>query len=145
MTYRIAIPSRNRADKQKTLYNLPESVWPNVSIFVPDFNVDEYKQKLPSEVKIVSVSENGIRATRQAMFDSVENGKILMLDDDLTFWKRNKEGNKFKRIDKEETGGLIEAIVCLLDIFTAVGLTDKFMSQTKRRNFQEFQRFNDVL
>ena len=74
-----------------------------------------------------------------------KDGKVIMLDDDLRFYKRTEDGRKFPQTDKPQTIEMITDIIEMLDRYPMVGLTDKFMSQTKPRGYIECHRFNQVL
>jgi hypothetical protein len=72
------------------------------------------------------------------------SGKIIMMDDDLIFYKRSEDGSKFLAATKDDTESIVADILEFLDRYCYVGLTDKFMSQTQPRNFHECVRFNEI-
>lgn len=143
----IAIPSRSRANNQRTIYNLSENLWPNTAIIVPYQQYKEYRDAVPREILIIPFSKDvvGVEHQRQAVLDSRLVGKIIMMDDDLKFYIRLIDGSRFVPAYNDDTEYMVAEIVRQLDTYAMVGLTDKFMSQTKPRHFVECQRFNQVL
>jgi TET-Associated Glycosyltransferase len=141
----IMIPSRSRAYRQITIHNLPKSLWKITTIVVPQEQQSEYEKFVPEEIAILPFEEIGIYDKRNFILNNRPNGKVIMLDDDLNFYKRTEDGSRFYPLSNEQTGELIGAIVDYLDRYPMVGLTDKFMSQTKPRGHVECQRFNQIL
>ena len=141
----IVIPSRSRFTKQTTLHNLSQNLWPYITLVVPRDQYESYRMVSPMEVTILGFDGNGIGAKREYILHMKHVGKLIMLDDDLRFYKRTEDGTKFPPATPEQTELMIDAISGLLNIYPYVGLTDKFMSQTKRRLYDTCQRFNQVL
>jgi hypothetical protein len=142
----IVIPSRSRPNKQITLANLSENLWPYITIVVPQEQAAEYRIAVPKEVFIMPCDQKGLSLTRRFILHSRQTGKLITLDDDLTFYRRTDEG-KFKRMTKDDTGlteQIIETMVEFLDKYPYVGLVDKFMSDLSPRNFKECSRFNEI-
>jgi hypothetical protein len=140
----IAIPSRSRAHLQKTIYNLSQRLWPIVTIVVPVEQHSDYRRKIPEEISVLPSETFGIGPTRQFILKTRTTGKLIMLDDDLTFYRRNDSGNKFYIIAGDNTEQMITDIVDFLDRYPMVGVADKFMSHTQPRGYKECSRFNDM-
>jgi hypothetical protein len=141
----IAIPSRSRWRDIKTVYNLSTRLWSNILVVIPHDQYDPYRASVPTDIAVVSFTGEGIHAKRQAILNWKKTGKIIMMDDDLKFYKRTRDGKKFPGTLPEQTEQMIEELVRLLDYYPMVGLTDKFMSQTKPRGYMECHRFNQIL
>jgi hypothetical protein len=142
----VVIPSRSRQHKQITLFNLAKELWPYITIVVPEEQVDDYRAAVPKEVFVMPCKERGLSLTRKFVLLSKKTGKLITLDDDLTFYKRTDD-SKFVRITENTIGltvVMIEAIVEFLNSYPYVGLVDKFMSHTQPRGFKECSRFNEV-
>lgn len=142
----ITIPSRSRYTSQKTIYNLSESLWPSIILVVPHDQYITYRQNIPLDIVIQPFGGNGIGNKREFMLRLKPTGKIIMMDDDLTFYARVSI-SKFVKLDKnsEESVHMVTDIYNMLDKYVAVGLVDKFMSQARPRGSQECQRYNQVL
>src|SRR5215472_13327419 len=91
----ICIPSRSRPLNQKTIKGLSEELWPYITLVVPFDQYIQYRQVTPMDVKILPFDGFGIAAKRQFMLRLKESGKILMLDDDLKFYRRIEDGSRF--------------------------------------------------
>jgi hypothetical protein len=87
----------------------------------------------------------GVGRKRQFILTMKKTGKVIMMDDDLRFYKLTEDGMKFPPTSRADTEKMIADICEYLDGYSMVGLTDKFMSQTKPRLYVECQRFNQVL
>lgn len=140
----ILIPSRSRATNQKTIFNLSKKLWPITSIVVPTEQYDEYCRKVPKDINIIPCDGVGNCATRQFMLHTKPTGKLITFDDDLTFYRRNEEGTKFIRMFPDEAELMVLTISKFLDVYSFVGLVDKFMSQHSPRSHKECGRFNEV-
>jgi hypothetical protein len=104
-----------------------------------------YRSSVPMSVRVLEFPGVGIAAKREFIMHLRKEGKVIMFDDDLTFYQRSEDGTKFPRISPKDTEEMVSDIVELLDQYSMVGLTDKFMSQTKPRGLIECHRFNQIL
>jgi hypothetical protein len=109
--------------------------------------VEEYRKGLSPSLRVVGLTYNHIGEKRQIILDNFGSGKIIMMDDNLTFYIRSKDGSKFMTMasQSESTIDMVTTIYSLLDRYASVGLVDKFMSQTKPRDYQTNQRFIHML
>jgi hypothetical protein len=142
----IVIPSRSRPHKQITISNLSENLWPLISIVVPQEQVDAYRARVPQVISILPCDQPNLTLTRRFVLGLKPTGKLMMIDDDLIFWKRTDTG-RFQRITQdtiELTEQMVKTIVEFLDRYPYVGLVDKFMSDLSPRNFKECSRFNEI-
>jgi hypothetical protein len=140
----ILIPSRSRARSQKTIWNISENLWPNLSIVVPSEQYEDYRTAIPKDIGVMPCDGIGNCATRHFMLHTKETGKLITFDDDLTFYRRIADGTKFERIFGKDTETMVEVILAYLDDYVFVGLVDKFMSQHTPRRHKECARFNEV-
>jgi hypothetical protein len=142
----IVIPSRSRWNEQKTLYNLSEDLWPHVVIVCPIEQYFYYRvHHTKLGIQVLAFQGVGIGAKRQFILNLNPSGKLIMLDDDLKFYKRTDDGRRFPGAMRSDTIEMIWDIYKMLDTYVHVGLTDKFMSHTKPRGYIECHRFNQVL
>ena len=142
----IVIPSRSRAGNQKTVFNLSEDLWGKITVVVPYEQYTQYRNNLPYEITVIKFNEvDSAGAKRDFILNLKKTDKILLLDDDLTFYKRTEDGKRFPPATKEDTKQMVYEIVKYLDIYVMVGITDKFMSQTRPREHVECHRFNQLL
>jgi hypothetical protein len=142
--FHIYIPSSSRPTRQKTIENLHPELWPYISIITPREQVFEYYKNTPPGVRVYAFDELGISKKRQHILTLNTTGKIIMMDDDLRFYKRIEDGG-FKPAATYATIQMITDIAGLLDTYPYVGLVDKFFSDTRPRGFVECTRFNQVL
>jgi hypothetical protein len=140
----IAIPSRSRHFVQKTIYNLDKSLWPIIVIVVPQSQYNNYRSIIPQNISIIPCDKDGIGPTREFILKFKSNGKVIMMDDDLTFYRRSEDGLKFIQMAPAESVEMIALIITYLDTYAIVGLADKFMSHTLPRQHKECARFNDL-
>ena len=74
----IAIPSKGRAGKVKSLKYLPTA-----KLFVPDFEKDAYHSFYGSSVVAVPNNIRGITQTRNWILDNAGDDSVVMVDDDV--------------------------------------------------------------
>lgn len=142
----IAIPSRSRPYIQKTIENLSQNFWPNIVVVVPEPQYSDYRAAISMEIKVVPFGISGIGAKRQFILTMKASGKLIMFDDDLTFYKRvPDDASKFVRMTVKDSEQMVLDLVAYLDLYVMVGMVDKFMSQTRPRDFIECSRCNKVL
>lgn len=70
--------------------------------------------------------------------------KIIMLDDDLTFYARRRAGN-FTKSTPNDVRRMFKWLNTALDKFAHAGVIDKFMSQAAPRGSVQSRRYNSVL
>lgn len=96
----IAIPSKGRAGKAKTL-----GVLPNATLFVPSLEVESYK--VAGAKKVVGVPDNvrGITRTRNWILDNTDDPHVVMIDDDVKacgYLKLYEQHAKRKKLNEQE-------------------------------------------
>lgn len=122
---RICILSSGRHDKQITWEALPEKLRSFVEIVVPATEYDKYND-LGLPVSTTPPSIRGVGPTRQWIIDTSPN-KVIMLDDDLTFFaRREDEPDKFRKLDSpQELIAPFTEISQLLDFSAHVGMATR--------------------
>ena len=133
---KIYIPTLNRPGRQRTAEALRES---NVDYCLVLCDIDENKYDHPYIVTDVY----GIRATRQWIMDQAED-KFVMMDDDLRFHARRSD-TKFEEATPNDVGLMVNTLDMMLDQYAHGGVTEKFMSHTKPRNYVENARYYHIL
>lgn len=97
----IAIPSKGRVGKVKTLKILKEGV-----LYVPDYEFDDYAAAYGEErIRAVPADIKGITRTRNWILDNCDDNWVVMVDDDLKVqgWFKLFEGYaKIYRLKEEE-------------------------------------------
>lgn len=73
----IAIPSKGRAGKVKSLKYLPSAV-----LFVPEYEAAAYRSQYPNIVAVPS-NVSGITQTRNWILDNANDDSVVMVDDDV--------------------------------------------------------------
>lgn len=124
----IAIPSINRWKDQPTLMAMPPEV--EVNLFVPEPQVSHYKQKWESagNVKIHGqpVSINNIGKARHAILEWAYPNNVLMLDDDLAFFKRRTDQpDKFGDSDINDIAAMLADCKRLLDKYAHIAIATR--------------------
>jgi hypothetical protein len=140
----IYIPSSSRPVRQKTIENLHPELWSYITIVVPSAQVEIYRKLAPEMTKVIPYDCLGIALKRQFILERNPTGKIIMMDDDLNFYKRNEEG-RFRPAMTIDTIKMVTDILDLLEHYPYVGLVDKYFSDTRPRGTVECTRFNQVL
>jgi hypothetical protein len=96
----IAIPSKGRANKVKTLKHLPSGV-----LFVPENEINAYKGfNSGSNVIGVPIEIVGITKTRNWILENANSDSVVMVDDDVKacgFVEIGEESAKHKKIKPE--------------------------------------------
>jgi hypothetical protein len=140
MTMKIYIPTRGRPEQQRTAEAL-ESAGIDATLVL---SKDDEENYFTEGVSCITVKASDIATKRQRILELSPKGKILMLDDDLTFYTRKPDGN-FVKADKRGIQRIIKWFSHALSDHAHAGLTDKFMGQSKRRGVQNHGRYNQAL
>lgn len=142
---RIYIPTFGRF-RQPTANALSEAKIPFTFVFSrcdkSDFTAmceiyDQCASSVIAEVPTIS-------AKRQWILEHSIGPKIVMLDDDLTFYARRRTGN-FTKSTTADVRRMFKWIDKALDKHAHCGIVDKFMSQATPRGTQLSKRYNNVL
>ena len=142
---KIYIPSRGRPRKQITADLLSScGIKFHIVCTTDDPTLNEYRARFGFRTVLV-VSAVDIATKRQAILN-IADGKFVMMDDDLRFYKRSRDGKRFTTVDNyKDLTTMLDDIEESLSSFAHVGLVDKFMAQTRPRKFITRGRYNQVL
>lgn len=122
---KIAIPTLGRVHNQLTLNRLPYYLWGDVILVCPPVEVKAHREENPG-VDVVGCGEIGIGRTRDWILNEMYlrgEEKVLMLDDDLKFYRRKTNGAvNLRDATVEEMPDMIDMIDALLDHYVQVGM-----------------------
>ena len=142
---KILIPSTNRADRVKTIKSLGTLTGHEITVVVKEEEFISYLGNVVPGVRVRGVHTQGIRSKRQAIIDIYsECGKIVMIDDDITFRKRIDQSH-FAPFEDGDGQKMLDAIEDLLDVYAHVGLADRFMIQHTPRGSTTGRRYHQLL
>jgi hypothetical protein len=143
----VYIPTRMRPMRQPAVEACKAAGIPFTLVLSDvDTSYAEYVELYGKSV-IATTSAKGICDTRNACLDIAKgrrHSKILMLDDDVRFYARDKWG-KFFKSDVRDLKRMFAWFDKALDTYAHAGITDKFMCQTKPRGTVEHGRYNQAL
>jgi hypothetical protein len=123
----VVIPSSGRANKQIT-----RRYFPDAHIIVPENEVVDYS----IHANVVGVPVKGIGATRQWIIENY-GPKVLMLDDDLTFFARRLDDRtKFRDLVPGDLQSMLNYVEYMLDEHPHVSIATR---EGGNRNIDEFQ------
>ena len=75
----------------------------------------------------------------------MDNAKLVMLDDDLSFAKRDGDGKHFHVCNEIELRAMFEKLDEVLDRYAHAGVCERFMSQHRPREFQLNTKYLNLL
>lgn len=142
---KIYIPTRGRPDRQRTLEALTDAGLSPVLVLSKDDPTRRGHYHDAHTPLVVNASN--IHEKRQAILNYTRKsggGKFVMMDDDLTFFARDRRG-KFAKAGVDELASMVEMLEDVLDTHAHVGIVDKFMCQGRPRGVVEHGRYNQVL
>ena len=124
----IVIPTKGRATRQTTLYNLPPSIQEKTFLCIYPEELSAHATH-PGLRMVVSPDVKGIAQKRQWILDeTLKSGmnKVVMLDDDLVFaLRRSDEPTKFIGATDEDVVAMFKSIEILLDDYAMVGVAGR--------------------
>ena len=119
----IYIPTLGRVDKQVTIRNIPSDWLPKTRLVVMPEEYEELKSKYGDCV--IVCPNRGLSPTRQWIIDTCPSRYVIMIDDDVTFYKRH-EGIRLRRATTEETSELFYLMLTYLKSgIAAVGISPR--------------------
>lgn len=129
---KIYIPSKGRANIQRTFSRLPDSVKVNTKIVVPPEDFAAYANA-HGEAFVLVCHKRGIAPTRDWILEygSKEDGKVVMLDDDLIF-QRLRENGQITNCTDEEVVMAFEWLEESLDTYAHAGFAVRFSDKGNR-------------
>jgi hypothetical protein len=124
---RIYIPSKGRAEIQRTFSRLPNSLKAKTKIVVPPADYPAYT-RAHGALFVIPCPEVGIAPTRDWIlnYDTAEDDpKVVMLDDDLIFQKLRENG-QITNCTEEEVEEAFDWLDKALDAYAHAGFAVRF-------------------
>lgn len=141
---RILIPTYRRPTRQPTADALIAANIPfEFVLSACDPTIEEYKTRW-NKAAFLTANVKTISEKREWILARSIGPKIVMLDDDLTFYARRREGN-FTKSTPNDVRRMFKWLNTALDKFAHAGVIDKFMSQAAPRGSVQSRRYNSVL
>jgi hypothetical protein len=142
---RIYIPTRGRPDRQPAMEALLAAGFkPILVLSESDPEFDAYYKRWHGHTKLHAKAKS-IAEKRQQILACNGNVPFVMIDDDLRFYKRSREGKRFSIATSEQLRELFYHVEAALELYAHVGISDKFMAQTRPRNTVGYGRYNQFL
>ena len=141
---KIYIPTYKRVDNQITIKNIPDELKELTYLVV---RKEEYKDLIKYHNRIIILPDDitNIGQTRQYIIDTVGNAKILFLDDDLNFFKREKNTKKLKKCTEKEFIQLYEWFLNTINQgYPMVGLSSRQGNNYFEGNYEYLVRIMTV-
>ena len=158
---RIHIPSRGRAKKQITLFQLPREWLFMTTVWVYEEEFEEYVTELKDMIKKQGITVQarpkelkGLSPLRQWLLRNETAPRMLILDDDLTFSKRTPE-NKLVPARYQDVAFMLQFIEHSIwpewpdpkhpnkDV-ALVSVSSRYMLNGKKRGYEDNKRTNCV-
>lgn len=124
MKLQIFIPSRSRFDESRTLDRLKFGGFSERAVLVvPRAQERQYLRGVAKQYRceVIGIKEEGIAATRRRIGEIAEN-KFIMLDDDLRFFVRDRNGTGLLQMPADEYPVMFKRIERLLDKYAHVAI-----------------------
>ena len=135
---KIYIPTYKRPNTQITYNALPDKYKDNVVMVVQRQEESLYREKYDCRFMIVD-DDIGLTKTRTQIFEKNRGNKFCMIDDDVTFWRRNQ------KYVKQVQSGYVDFKPNMVDI-TCESDMDGSKREMNEKDFDEmFEEFNDLL
>lgn len=139
----IFVPTLNRPMRQPVAEMLSAARIPYTLIRSPRDTVAE-SVYTDMGFPVVTVDTWGIRETRQAILEMPAE-RIIMLDDDLRFFVRHREGARFRAANPTDVKAMIAELDYKLDRFAHGGVMPRYMGNRAPRDFTMNVKYYHVL
>lgn len=145
MRYIVTSHQRPRHRQQETLRNLPPSIADQAELWVQEGQVGEYA-KWWLDLHILPTGVTRLGATRQYLVDRYRGEKIVLMDDDLTFYIRQNPADWHLTIPSpEDLEGMFAEIEALLNRYAHVGVSGRERQNTMSGRVEENTRYMRLL
>jgi hypothetical protein len=114
----IYIPSLGRAGRQITLAALPKAAQQRALVVVPAGELRAYTARVPAHVHVLPCPAVGITRTREWIARHAaahRHAKLLMLDDDLRFYRRMAGTVKLRKVAADDMMDMLALLERWLD------------------------------
>lgn len=143
---KIFIPTRGRPERQPTAAALAEADIPGRLVCTKhDDQLERYQELYKASHVLVAPTKTLTEKRQWILQNTGPNDKIIMLDDDLTFFIRKRDGQFRKATRPQDLVKLFQWFEEALETHAHVGLCDKFMSQNRPRGVAHRGRYNQVM
>jgi len=141
----IWIPSLARPGHAAALVDsIPERWRPHIRIAcdADDVHLESYKRQMPVGVRVHAFKEKGIAKVRQAIGESCESSTFLMLDDDITFFRRERSDSwSLVKATQDDVGRMLDEVWRhLMGDYCAVGIAPRQGFNTRSYKNEENTR-----
>lgn len=141
---KIYIPTYKRVNNQTTIKNIPNELKELTYLVVRKEEYQELK-KYHNRLIVLPDNVNNIGQTRQYIIEYEGNDKILFLDDDLQFFKREKITKKLKKCTDKEFIQLYEWFLKTINKgYPMVGLSSRQGNNHYQGNYEYLVRIMTV-
>lgn len=139
---KIFITTLSRIDKQTTLHNLKDTACP-VQLVVQDHEHEQHRAAFPGvEVVALPKSIRTLGPTRKYLCGKFHREKIVLLDDDLTFYHRPVSGDwHLKDCTAKELDKLLAEVCSSLDSYAHVSISGREGNNTVSEDSAENTRY----
>jgi hypothetical protein len=124
---KIIITTFMREDKQRAVFQIPQSLHDRVYMFTRQDRVEELRKYVPSTINIIGnpMDIDGIADIRQRCIDHplVGKGKVWFIDDLVTFGWRDESMKQFNGMEEAEWLKMYQTVESLLDDYMQVGFS----------------------
>ena len=141
---KIYIPTRGRANMQKTLSNLPAELQKLTYLVVDHGARDEYRATHKNVIELPK-SVTGIASIRQYIMENATDRYITMLDDDLRFQKTQKDWRIMDATPNEILAAFRQMSQWLKEGYAHCSLCPRFIYYDKKDFFVKDFRMMHVL
>lgn len=148
---RLIITTLGRITRQETLRNLPDPVGEKVELWV---QAHEFENSCLyyDDVHCLPEHIRTLGATRQYLVDLYWGEKIVLMDDDLTFyWREDPDKWNLTIPPPERLGEMFETIENVLDVYAHIGLSGREgqnrepASHVENTRYMRFLAYNTAL
>jgi len=135
---RIYVPTHGRPDRQRTADALEAAGLDHELV-----SCEPVRETSRGKLRLLPQFV-GIMEKRQWILDDAGSGKIVMLDDDLSFKRRRADGG-FSACTSKDVAEMFAEIDVLLDTWAHVGIVDQFLCNVKPRGLLHRGKYSNVL
>lgn len=140
---KIYVLSKGRPEKQRTADALIDAGVKFTTVLTKGDPTRGQYLELDRGGDFLTLSVPNLMDKRQRIF-SAAKGPILMLDDDLTFFARKRDGH-FERAEAKDLRKMVAWFAKVLKKHAHAGLVDKFMCTYQPRGVKLMGRYNQAL
>ena len=124
MTMKIYIPTYMRETRQTAIRRMPEEIRSMVTLVTHSGRADILRENHPTMNIIDLGKTDGIADVRQKLFDRADTNKIMIIDDQCRFRKRNVH-MKYETMTADDYRKMFSLVEQNLDSYAMVGVSDR--------------------